>query len=241
MRTRTLLVVEHQAGAPAAMLGEWMGEEGIRLDVRRPYAGDRLPVDLRDHDGLLVLGGGMDSWDDAGHPWLPETRALVRTAETSGVPTLGICLGHQIASAALGGEVGRNPAGATLAVLPVGWGAGATTDPLLGAVVGVGVAAHWNDDIVLRLPEGAELLAVSPDGAVQAARLGRSVWGVQFHPEAGLAVLEGWVAEEGAPYAERGIDLELFLAEVRRAESELMDGWRRLAGSFARLIEETGQ
>lgn len=234
-----MLVVEHEVGAPAAMLGEWMGEEGIQLDVRRPYTGERLPEDLRAHDGLLVLGGGMDSWDDAGHPWLPGTRALVRTAEAGGVPTLGICLGHQIATAALGGEVGRNPAGTTLAVLPVGWGAEAADDPLFGDVVGVGLAAHWNDDVVLRLPDGAQLLAVSPDGAVQAARLGRSVWGVQFHPEAGLAVLEGWVAEDGAPYAERGIDLELFLADVGKAEAELMEGSRRLASSFAGLIEGT--
>ena len=89
---------------------------------RRPYAGDVLPDDLGDHAGLLVLGGAMDSWDDAGSPWLPQTRELVRRAEAEGRPVLGICLGHQVATLALGGDVGRNPAGSTVAVLPVGWG-----------------------------------------------------------------------------------------------------------------------
>jgi GMP synthase (glutamine-hydrolysing) len=232
-----VLVVEHEAGAPAAWMGERLTELDLALEVCRPYAGDAVPEKPSDADGLLVLGGSMDAWDDANFPWLPDTRALVRAAESTGVPVLGICLGHQLAASALGGEVGRNPAGTTVAVLPIGWGEEAEDDPLLGPVRGATSAVHWNNDVVLALPAGARPLARTPDGEVQAARLGHHVWGVQFHPEAGVAVLEEWVAELGEASPDRSAALEAFLAGARRTEPELAETCARLAASFAALVE----
>jgi GMP synthase (glutamine-hydrolysing) len=231
-----VLVVEHEVGAPAAWLGEWLEAAGVELDVRRPYAGDALPRDLEEHDGLLVLGGGVDAWDDVAAPWLPDTRALVRLAEATHRPTLGLCLGHQVATMALGGEVGRNPAGTTIGVLPVGWGDEAADDPLLGALTGASAASHWNNDVALSLPPGARVLARSPDGAVQAARLGEFVWGLQCHPEAGPAVLQMWVDHDGAPHAERGIDLDAFMAAARARQDELRSSWQPLGEAFAALL-----
>ena len=231
-----VLVVEHEAGAPAAWLGGWLLAAGVELDVRRPYAGAALPADLREHDGLLVLGGGVDAWDEASAPWLPDTRLLVRAAEATGCPALGICLGHQVAAMALGGEVGRNPAGTTIGVVPVGWADDPADDPLLGPVTGAGLAAHWNNDVVLTLPVGAQVLARSPDGAVQAARLGESVWGVQCHPEAGPTVLQRWVDDDGEPHRARGVDVDGFLASAQAHEQELHDAWEPLGAAFARLV-----
>jgi GMP synthase (glutamine-hydrolysing) len=236
----SVLVVEHEKDAPAGWMGEHLEALGIRLEVVRPYAGDALPDDLGDHTGLLVLGGAMDSWDDAGSPWLPQTRALIRLAEAEGRPVLGICLGHQVATLALGGEVGRNPAGSTVAVLPVSWGSEAGDDPLFAKACEATHAVHWNNDVVLRLPEGGRVLATSPDGAVQAARLGRHVWGVQFHPEAHAAILESWVAGYGTDHKERGADLDRYLADARRLAPELEESCRHLARSFATMLRREG-
>ena len=41
--TSTVLVVEHEADAPPALLGRWLEEAGAELEVCRPYAGDSLP------------------------------------------------------------------------------------------------------------------------------------------------------------------------------------------------------
>jgi GMP synthase (glutamine-hydrolysing) len=232
----SVLVVEHEKDAPAGWMGEHLEALGVRLDVVRPYAGDALPDELGDHTGLLVLGGAMDSWDDAGSPWLPQTRVLVRLAEAEGRPVLGICLGHQVATLALGGEVGRNPAGSTVAVLPVSWGPETGNDPLFGKACEATHAVHWNNDVVLRLPPGGEVLATSPDGAVQAARLGRHVWGVQFHPEAHAAILESWVAGYGTDHEERGADLDRYLADARRLAPELEESCRLLARSFVAML-----
>jgi len=229
-----VLVVQHEPETPAGWVGEGLEAAGARLTNCRPYAGDPIPTEPHGWDAVLVLGGAMDSWDDDGTPWLPATRDLVVAAERDAVPVLGICLGHQLAAAALGGTVGRNPAGTTLAVLPVSWVPTAAEDPVFGGL-GLTEAVHWNNDVVLDLPPGASVMARSPDGAVQAARLGRSVWGVQFHPEVGCAIVGDWVRAEGTA-ATRGVDTEAYLADIRRHEPLLERGGRRLGNAFASLV-----
>lgn len=234
--TARVLAVQHESGAPAGWLGEALQDFGCRLTVATPYDGSPLP-ELAGFAGLLVLGGGVDSWDDDAAPWLPATRQLVRLAERDGVPTLGICLGHQIAAQALGGEAGRNPAGRTTSVEPVGWLPEAADDPVFGPARSAGRALHWNRDVVVRLPEGAVVLARSVDGAVQAARLGRAVWGVQSHPEVDAAIVDVWRREEWETTDPAGrSQLTDLVAAVAGEEQALRGAWLPLAESFARVV-----
>ena len=220
----TLLVVQHEDECPPGMLGRWWSDDGTRLDVRRPYAGDALPADLTGHDALVVLGGHMGAEDDATHPWLTPTKQLFRTAAGGGVPALGVCLGHQVAASALGGRVTPNPAGSQTGLLRVGWEEAAARDALVGDLATPRRGVHWNDDVVVELPAGAVRLATAPGGEVQAARLAPSVWGVQWHPEADVDVLAGW------PGTTRALD------EVRAAGPELAESWRPLAAAFLALV-----
>ncbi|WP_167736689.1 type 1 glutamine amidotransferase [Nocardioides sp. 1609] len=226
-----VLVVQHEDDCPPALVGRWLEEAGVGLDVRRPYAGDALPDDLTGHAGLLVLGGPMGATDDADHAWLAPTRSLLRGAVEAGVPTLGICLGHQLLGAALGGTAARNPAGQQRGLLPVGWTAAALDDALVGALQhATQRCLHWNDDVVTALPPGAEVLAVAPGGEVQVVRYAPRAWGVQPHPEVDQAVLESWARTEPDAAA------DALAAEVGAAADELEAAWRPLATSFARVV-----
>jgi GMP synthase (glutamine-hydrolysing) len=71
---------------------------------------------------------------------------------------------------------------------------------------------------------------------VQAARIGRHAWGVQFHPEAHAEILESWVAGYGTDHKERGADLERYLADARRWAPELEESCRLLARSYVALL-----
>jgi GMP synthase (glutamine-hydrolysing) len=238
MDTARVLVVQHEADAPAGWFGEALQECGCQLTVARPYDGAPLPG-LDGYDGLLVLGGAVDSWDDGAAPWLPGTRELVRRAERDGLPALGICLGHQVAAHALGGEPGRNPAGLTASIQPVGWLPEAADDPLFADVRTVDRAVHWNRDVVLTLPDGATLLASSKDGAVQAARLGRHVWGIQSHPEVDAAIVDDWRVEawEVTGEPDRAV-MTALVDDLRDEELALRQAWWPLAESFGRLVRE---
>ncbi len=226
-----VLVVQHQDDAPPALVGDWLVEAGCVLDVRRPYSGDDLPSDLTGHDALLVLGGSMGASDDSQHAWLAPTKELVREAARSELPTLGICLGHQLVAVALGGEVGRNPNGQQLGLVAMGWTAAATEDALFAGLTSTGHGVHWNDDIVTRAPEGTTVLAAARGGELQVARFAPTVWGVQLHPEVDAAILEAWAEEESDRYAE-GV-VEAVLARIARAQDALEAGWHPLAARWA--------
>lgn len=229
---RRLLVVQHEPDAPAAWLGEWWAEAGLAIDVVRGDLAETVP-DRVDHDGLVVLGGAMGADDDAEHPWLASTKAAVRDAVSRGVPTLGVCLGHQLAAVALGGRVEPNPSGRTLGLVPVRLTAAGADDPLLGGSDGR-PAIHFNDDVVTSVPPGATVLARLPDGMPQALRLGRLAWGVQFHPETPPATFETWLradTPEGLSDAQRTT-----LDAVAGAGDALRAAWRPLAERFAHLV-----
>ncbi len=230
-----LLVVEHEAQCPPGWMGEWLAEAGVALDVRRPYDGDALPEDLSRHAGMLVLGGSMAAGDDASYPWLTRTKELIRAAAAGGRPTLGICLGHQLAAVALGGEVAPNPGGQQIGVLDVGWTTAAGQDVLFGPLSGPARAVQWNNDVVTRLPDGATVLASTPAGELQAARFAPALWGVQWHPEAGEEIIRPWAEDDRDHALERGVDVDAYVAEVAAAREEQRATWRGLATGLARL------
>lgn len=239
MQPAPVLVVEHEGQCPPGWVGEWLTAAGHRLDVRRPYrAGEELPTDLSGHRSMVVLGGSMDAYSDEAHPWLTRVKQLVREAAADRVPALGICLGHQIAAVALGGAVQANPRGQQIGVLEVGWTPAAADDPLLSGLTGARVAVQWNNDVVHVLPPGADALARTPHGEVQAARHAPTVWGVQSHPEAGEEIVRAWADNDRDQALERGVDVDEYVAHVAAAREELRRSWQPLATRFAGLSRE---
>ena len=234
--TPRMLVVEHEAECPPAHLGRWLTASGAELDVCRPYAGDALP-DLAPYDALVVLGGSMGADDDAEVDWIGPAKRMLVDAVRGGVPTLGICLGHQLLASALGGTVTANPPGQQLGLIPVGWTETAADDHLVGGLADGAPrrGVHWNHDIVAVLPDGATLLAATPGGEVQAVRFGQRAWGVQWHPEVDVPVLVSWAEGDRADHLEHGIDQQALLDEIDAARDELDSAWRPLAAAFTAI------
>jgi len=234
-----VLVIEHDAKCPPAWFGTWLEDAGCTLEVCRPYAGDALPslAGAASYDGLVVLGGPMGAGADATHHWIGPVKELLRDARAAGLPTLGICLGHQLITTALGGTVTRNPRGQQVGLLDVGWTGAAADDPVFGPLSTPRRGVQWNDDIVAELPVGATLLAATPDGEVQVVRYGERMWGVQLHPEVDDAVLRPWADEDRGSHETRGIDTDALLVAVAQARAELDAAWRPLADGFAALVQ----
>ena len=174
-----VLVVEHEPACPPAHFGTWLTEAGAELRVCRPWAGDELPGARRRRRRSLVLGGSMGANDDDTCPWLGAVKDRIREAVASGLPTLGICLGHQLVAVALGGRSEPNAAGQQVGLFDVGWTPEAANDELVGPVAAPRRGVQWNNDVVTELPDGAVALASTagrgePGGAVRARRLGRA-------------------------------------------------------------------
>jgi len=230
-----VLVIQHTAVCPPGRVGAWLTEAGCRLDVVRPYAGESQPHDLSNHRGLVVLGGEMGAYDDEIAPWLPHTRALLAEAVAAQMPTLAICLGHQLLAVATGGRVSPSPTGQQGGTPRVGPLPAAAEDILFADVSSEAVAPHWNNDLVVELPPRAVEVAQTAAG-VQAMRLGEQVWGVQFHPEVDAETVRPWAAADvGAGHLSPEL-ADTWLAEIERNDAALVATWRPFVHRFAGLL-----
>ncbi|MFL5880983.1 MAG: type 1 glutamine amidotransferase [Actinomycetota bacterium] len=191
-----LLVVQHEPSAPPGLLAPAAAATGVELRVVE--ASDQpVPVTLDGADGLVVLGGVMDADETHAYPHLARTMDLVRDAAARSAPTLGICLGAQLAAAALGGRAYPGPAGEELGWTKVELTEAGRTDPVTGALQEPAELFEWHHD-TFDPPPGATLLAGGAVYSSQAFRLG-SVAAVQFHPEVDGPLLAGWWAESTPP------------------------------------------
>jgi GMP synthase-like glutamine amidotransferase len=86
---------------------EWISSSGHSLSSTRFFEETRLP-ELSDFDWLIVMGGAMSVNDEQQFPWLADEKRFIRQAVDAGKTVLGICLGSQLVSVALGAKVYKN-------------------------------------------------------------------------------------------------------------------------------------
>ncbi|OZM69923.1 glutamine amidotransferase [Amycolatopsis antarctica] len=233
MSSVRLLLIQPGPDDPPGPLGEWLTEAGADIDLRHPPR-DELPDTLDGYDALVVLGGGMDCDDDAGHPWLPAVRLLLGSAVTRGLPTLGVCLGSQLLAASVGGRVGRGADGPEVGGCLVSKKDAAWIDPLFADLPLMQDVVQFHRDVITQLPAGAELLASSPIYPNQAFRVGRCAYGVQFHIETTPDILRLWAAE--SPEMTEFAPPDAFSEEkLTTLHTDVADIWRPFAARFVQL------
>ncbi len=141
--------------------------------------------------GTIVSGSAAFVTDRA--DWSERTADWLRDAAHEGQPLLGICYGHQLLAHALGGQVDYNPAGRESGTIELELHPPAFEDPLFAGLPERFPAHATHLQTVLRAPEGATVLARSPQDACHAFRWGEHAWGVQFHPEFATHHIRGYV------------------------------------------------
>jgi GMP synthase-like glutamine amidotransferase len=204
---RKFLIVIPEVAAPAGLIGEALVELGHGYDAiypgeffasHAPFAYPGLPQAPGDYAGLIVLGGAMSANDVATHAFLDQTADLIKSFEASCRPVLGVCLGAQIIARTYGGEVFRMPR------LEAGYVEMTTMDPAEGDPVFAGLSGRFNAfhthyESFRNIP-GAVVLASGGAAAIQAYRIGKWVYGVQFHPEVTLDIARDWIRKFGQAF-----------------------------------------
>jgi GMP synthase-like glutamine amidotransferase len=230
-----VLVIENDLSDPIGRLGDWLTDAGADLEVRVAPSGDELPADLTGYSGLVVMGGAPNAYEVERAPWLPQVRSLLAEAVRAELPTLAVCLGGQLLAAATGGRVERAETPEYGAQL-VAKRQAAATDRLFRDLPITPQVLQWHVDAVTQLPAGATLLAASPVCEVQAFRVGRLAWGVQFHIETTPETVALWAAEDAEALAD--YDVETILVRAADAHPQMADTWRPFAEAFVGVLRD---
>ena len=235
-----VLAIQNDPTDPPLLVGEWLEEEGIRVEVVQACFGAPVPTSVPDGvHGLLPLGGAMGANDDHVAPWLADERALLADAVDRGVPVIGLCLGGQLLAAATGGRVELGPT-QEIGLVYVQRTVDGLTDPVMSQAVpssGVDIpAAQWHQDHITELPDGAVLLLTNEACRVQAFRLGDSAYGLQLHPELDAATFRSWADYVDEALERSGVDPLVAADGVDVAERDLIAAWRPMTRAWADLV-----
>jgi GMP synthase-like glutamine amidotransferase len=232
-----LLVVVPDETDPPARLGDWLRTAGLELDERHLGAGDALPGTLDGFDGLVVLGGAQSAMNDAvTSPELVGVRALLKQALAEDFPTLAICLGAQILAQVGGGSTRVGIDGPEVGATLVAKRDAADADPVFGPVPLSPDVIQWHHDEISELPTGAALLASNPHYPHQAYRVGRHVYGLQFHIETTPEIVRAWAESDPVGVAATPHDLETICARATAAHPDIEEVWAAFATRFADLV-----
>ena len=166
---------------------EWITLSGHSLTSTRFFESAVLP-EISDIDWLIVMGGPMSVNNEKQYPWLAAEKKFIRQAIDEGKTVLGICLGSQLVSAALGAKVYQNKE------KEIGWfdielTCFAKSDKLFFDIENRIKVFHWHGD-TFDLPEKAVLLAFSKGCKNQAYSYKDKVLALQFHLEPTISSLQ---------------------------------------------------
>ena len=220
---KTILAIQNDETDPPHLVGRWLIELGFEIKILRAYAGESVPTTVPENiAGVIPLGGHMGALDDDVAPWLPNERALLADAIARDIPVFAICLGTQLLATAIGGKVTRAKI-VEIGAKEIFPSAAAATDSIFN-FVGPLPVTQWHEDEVSILPPGAITLASSPACENQIYRVGENSYGVQFHPEADLAIVAKW--EEHADHAFQTSGVTSALPEYQAKVDEITSTWR---------------
>ena len=171
-------------GQEVACFARALGITPQQLNVFDLLSAELQPRTLSETDVIIVGGsGGYSATDDAA--WLHRSLGSLLRAFDTGKPVFASCWGFQAMARALGGSVEtKQPPQAEMGSYELSVTDAGRQDALFAALGPTFQAQLGHEDCVVRLPEGAILLASSAHVENQAYTFpDRPVYCTQFHPE----------------------------------------------------------
>lgn len=238
MEKLVLLIVKTGSSVPEAAerfgdFHQWfidaLGPERFDFRTVNVHQGERLPK--RSDDLAAVLVTGSPAMVSHRHEWSERAADWIAATHEAGLPMLGVCFGHQLMAHALGGVVGPNPHGRRMGSFAVE--ILDRDDALLGSFA---PGAHFQAthvEAVLEPPKGARVISRAEGDPNHALYFGNRSWGLQFHPEFDVEIMDCYIRSRRSVLSGEGIYAERLLDGLRPTPAG-----RDVLRRFAELVEQ---
>jgi GMP synthase (glutamine-hydrolysing) len=220
VKNKKLIIIKTGETFPAIIpaLGdfeEWiargLGRSPHDIRVVNVQKGEPLPH-LDAVQGVVIAGShamvtqNLD-WSLELEAWIPK---LIR----ENIPLLGICYGHQLIARAMGGVVDYHPEGIEIGTTDIDITTPGKEDLLFKNLPPRFKAHVFHSQTIIKLPESAVVIGKNRFEPHHAFRIGGCAWGVQFHPESNIPILEAYIDNLTQAIVDSGQDPGLLRAQV---------------------------
>ena len=229
-----LWFIKNMTHEAAGLLSSFADAEKIPYAIVDLHKGDKFPEVVLDQ--AVVILGGPDSANDTTPKILGEL-AAIRKCLSSGIPSLGICLGLQLLVKAAGGGVSRNsvqeigfrdPSGGWFEIEKTAQG---KKDPLLEGIPDPCKVFQLHGETVSLLPS-MHCLARGRFCENQIVKIRERAYGIQGHVELSERMFEDWIAADGDL---RKMDADGLRRNFTSVRWELEQSSERLFKNFLRI------
>ena len=168
--------------------------DGLNLTTIELDEGEKIPNDLSKFDGMLCMGGPMDTFMEKEHPWLIEEKKRIKDFVINlKKPYLGFCLGCQLLGEVVGGKVVKSSP-AEIGMMDINFTEEKKEDNLFFKFPDKIKSLQWHSYEVQGLEKNKKitLLASSPVTKYQIFKYQNHAYGIQFHIEIKDTTVNEW-------------------------------------------------
>ena len=189
-----ILVLQHINIEDPGYIKDLMIKDGVNITTVELDEGEKIPNNLNFFDGMLCMGGPMDTWMEKDFPWLIEEKKKIKEFVVElNKPYLGFCIGCQLLGEAIGGKVVKtnNP---EIGMLDVNFLDEKKKDILFADFPQKITTLQWHSYEVQELEKNRNvtLLASSKETKYQIFRYKNNAYGIQFHIEIKDTTVNDW-------------------------------------------------
>tara|TARA_B110000438_G_C15721249_1_gene609933 strand:+ start:68 stop:787 length:720 start_codon:yes stop_codon:yes gene_type:complete len=189
-----IIILQHIAIETPGYIKDLMIKDGVELTTIQLDEGDVIPNDLSIFDGMLCMGGPMDTWMEKDYPWLVEEKKKIKKFVVDlEKPFLGFCLGCQLLGEVVGGQVVKSSP-PEIGILDINLLEDKNSDKLFSQFPNSVKALQWHSYEVAGLEDNINitLLGSSPLTKYQIFKYKNHAYGIQFHIEIKDNTVSDW-------------------------------------------------
>jgi len=188
-----IIILQHTPLVTPGYFTQLMEEDLVETKIIRLDKGEKIPSNLNAFDGMLCLGGPMDTWMEDKYPWMIEEKNKITDfVLNKQKPYLGICLGCQFLGEILGGKVIKsNPP--EIGVLNINILENKKKDQLFKNFDNKIKVLQWHSYEVSELNNSeVTILGSSEITKYQIFKYKNHAYGIQFHMEVDESTIFKW-------------------------------------------------
>jgi len=189
-----ILILQHIECETPGYIKDLMINDGFDLTTVELDAGEKIPENINQYDGMFCMGGPMDTWMTKEYPWIiMEKEKIKEYIIDLEKPFLGFCLGCQFLGEVVGGKVVKSSP-SEIGILDINMNEQRKNDKLFKTFPNTIKALQWHSYEVIGLENIKEitLLASSPTTKYQIFKYKNNAYGIQFHIEIKSNTVSDW-------------------------------------------------